>query len=81
LARVKPKAPSGGSLKCWNKAEDGPLRNGKMNNVAEDINMQQSFGAIREHDTDVPVALCKEAPETHRLFTGLVDATKCNCLV
>ena len=80
MGHVKPETPSGGSLKCWNKAEDRPLRNGKMNNVVEDINMQQRFGAIREHDTDVHVALCKETPEMHRIFEGLVDATKCNCL-
>jgi spore photoproduct lyase len=35
---------------------------------------------IREHDADCPVALCKETPDMHRTFNGMVDATKCNCL-
>ena len=36
---------------------------------------------IREHDSNVPIALCKETPEMHRAFNGLTDATKCNCLL
>ena len=39
-----------------------------------------AIAQIREHDQDVPVALCKETPEMHQAFGELIDATKCNCL-
>ena len=41
---------------------------------------KHAISRIREHDAHVPVALCKETPEMHRAFDGLMDATKCNCL-
>ncbi len=77
---MKPKASSGGSLKCWNKAEDRPLRNGKMNNVNEDINMLQRFGAIREHDDQTVITLCSETTPIRRLLDDVVDTTACDCL-
>ena len=35
---------------------------------------------IRNHDKQVPVTFCKETAEMHKAFSGIIDATKCNCL-
>lgn len=39
------------------------------------------LACIRKHDANVPVALCKETREMQRTFDGLVDVTKCNCVL
>jgi DNA repair photolyase len=64
---------------------DQPLVNegGKRQRYPQHIRQgfyKHAISRIREHDTNVSVALCKETADMHRLFDGLTDATKCNCL-
>lgn len=58
---------------------EGGKRQRYPQNVREEF-YRYAISRIREHDEHVPVALCKETPKIHRVFNGLVDATKCNCL-
>lgn len=51
-----------------------------MNNVNEDINMLQRFGAIREHDDQTVITLCSETTPIRRLLDDVVDTTACDCL-
>ena len=41
---------------------------------------RHAISKIREHDSAVAIALCKETPDMQQAFAGVVDATKCNCL-
>jgi len=36
---------------------------------------------VRNHDNNVPIALCKESPELHEIFKGQVDRRRCNCQI
>ena len=58
---------------------DGGKRKRYPHDVRKDFYLT-AVAQIREHDQDVPIALCKETPEMHQAFGDLVDATKCNCL-
>jgi len=40
---------------------------------------RHAIAAIRKHDKSVPIALCKESPELHRVFKGQIDKKQCNC--
>lgn len=40
---------------------------------------QHAIAAIRENDSNVPIALCKESPGLHQMFKGQVHRTRCNC--
>jgi spore photoproduct lyase len=64
---------------------DQPLVNegGKRQRYPQHIRQgfyTHAISRIREYDKEVAIALCKETPEMHRAFSGLVDTTKCNCL-
>jgi len=37
--------------------------------------------SIRKYDSNIPIALCKESPEMHRVFRELVDRRTCNCQI
>lgn len=58
---------------------DGGKRQRYPHNVREELYIH-AITCIREHDNQVAIALCKETPEMHQAFRGLVGATKCNCL-
>ena len=58
---------------------DGGKRKRYPHGIRQDFYLT-AIAEIREHDEDVPVALCKETPEMHQAFGDLIDATKCNCL-
>ena len=58
---------------------DGGKRQRYPHKTREELYIH-AIACIREHDDQVAIALCKETPEMHRVFDGLVDATKCNCL-
>jgi len=36
---------------------------------------------VRNHDNNVPIALCKETAELHEIFKGQVDRRRCNCQI
>ena len=46
--------------------------------IREDFYLH-AIAEIREHDPHVSIALCKETPEIHESFSGLVDKDRCNC--
>jgi spore photoproduct lyase len=58
---------------------DGGKRKRHPHKVRKDFYLT-AIAAIRERDSDVPVALCKETPQMHRALSGLVHKAKCNCL-
>lgn len=58
---------------------DGGKRKRYPHTIREELYIH-AIACIREYDANIPIALCKETPEMHRTFNGLVDATKCNCL-
>jgi len=58
---------------------DGGKRKRYPHEVREEFYLT-AIAEIREHDQDVPVALCKETPDMHKAFGDLIDATQCNCL-
>ena len=39
-----------------------------------------AINVIRQYDTDVPIALCKETPELNRALKSRISPGKCNCL-
>ena len=41
---------------------------------------RHAIECIRQHDDEVPIALCKESPELLKVFRNYVDPRKCNCL-
>lgn len=58
---------------------DGGKRKRYPHKIREELYIH-AIACIREHDANVPIALCKETHEMHQAFGNLVDATKCNCL-
>jgi DNA repair photolyase len=64
---------------------DQPLQKeaGKRKRYPQEIREEfyiHAIAQLREHNPSIPIALCKETPEMHQAFEGLVDETKCNCL-
>jgi spore photoproduct lyase len=57
-------------------------KNGKRLRYKQEMRIQlyrNAIAAIRGYDTEIPISLCKESPELHKVFRGQVDKTQCNC--
>ena len=58
-------------------------KNGKRSRIPDRVReslYRHAMWFIHKYDPSVRVALCKETPNMHAIFAGVVDKTKCNCL-
>jgi len=59
-------------------------KNGKRLRYEQDVRerlYRHAIESIRKYDSNIPIALCKESPELHRIFEGQVDRRRCNCQI